>query len=347
MQFQHVVIPAVAHVLPDEIVTSDELEERLRPIYERLRLPAGRLELMSGIRERRFFPPGTRVGDVSIQAGRRAIEKSGLRRERIGACLHGSVCRDHLEPATACRVHHELGLPETCVVHDLSNACLGILSGALEIATRIELGQIEAGLVVGAECGRQLVENTIERLNADESITRDAVKHWFASLTIGSAGAAMLLCHESLMRGAPRLKAASLLAETRHHDLCQSEGLSEVMQTDSERLMRAGVAAGAKNFERLLGASGWTRDAVDRTFCHQVGSAHRKLMLSELGVPVERDFATLEWLGNTGAAALPSALSIGAEQGAATAGDRVALLGIGSGVNCLMMAVEWEDLAPL
>lgn len=322
-------------------MSSAAIEERLAPLYERLRLPAGRLELMSGIRERRFFAAGTLPGDVSRRAGELAVERSGLPREALGACLHGSVCRDCLEPATACRVHHALGLPRGCVVQDVSNACLGILSGALQIAALIELGAIEAGIVVGTECGRELVDNTIARLNADRALTRDSVKDSFASLTIGSASAAMVLCHERLSRTGNRLVAASVYADTAHHELCRSEGLTQVMQTDSERLMRAGVAAGAANFGRLLGAAGWTREEVDRTFCHQVGAAHRKLMLGELGLALDRDYATLEWLGNTGAAALPSALSLGLEAGFVRPGERVALLGIGSGVNCLMMAIEW------
>ncbi|CAN0370596.1 unnamed protein product, partial [Ectocarpus sp. 4 AP-2014] len=193
-----------------------------------------------------------------------------------------------------CRVHHDLGLPNACVVQDVSNACLGILSGALQIASMIELGQIQAGVVVGTECGRSLVENTVAGLNADESLTRSSVKNSFASLTIGSASAAMVLCHKDLSRSGNRLTAATVYAETVHHDLCQSEGLSQVMQTDSERLMRAGVAAGAANFERLLAASGWSRDGIDRTVCHQVGGAHRKMMLSELGLPIEKDYATVQ-----------------------------------------------------
>lgn len=343
MRFQNVCFESIAHVLPDEVVTSAELETRLGPLYERLRLPAGRLELMSGIRERRFFSPGTRPGDISIQAAERAVAASDLPREAFGACLHGSVCRDCLEPATACRVHHRVGLPTSCVVQDVSNACLGILSGALQIATMIELGQVQAGVVVGTECGRSLVENTVAGLNADESLTRSSVKNSFASLTIGSASAAMVLCHKDLSRTNHRLVAATVHAETVHHDLCQSEGLTQVMQTDSERLMRAGVAAGAANFERLLGVTGWSRDQIDRTVCHQVGGAHRKMMLGELGLPLEKDYATVEWLGNTGSAALPSALSIAAEERAIQPGEKIALLGIGSGVNCLMMAVEWGE----
>ena len=60
MRYQHVCIEALGCTLPPCVVTSAELEARLAPVYERLGLPAGRLELMSGIRERRFFEPGTR-----------------------------------------------------------------------------------------------------------------------------------------------------------------------------------------------------------------------------------------------------------------------------------------------
>lgn len=343
MRFQRVRVTAVAHRLPREVVSSDEIESRLEPLYSRLRLPPGRLELMSGIRERRFFPAGVEPGEISEATAHDALDRSAVPPSAFGACLHGSVSRDGLEPATACRVHDALGLPTDCLVQDVSNACLGVLSGALQIATMIELGQIRAGVVVGTETGRQLVENTIARLNADTSLTRETVKDSFASLTIGSASAAMVLADESLAPNGPRLIAATAYADTSHHRLCKSEGHEELMRTDSERLMRAGVAAGGANFGRLLEASGWRREDIDRTFCHQVGGAHRKMMLAELGLEPERDYATFDHLGNTGAAALPSALSLGIEDGVVADGDRVALLGIGSGVNCLMMAIEWKS----
>ena len=68
MRYQRVCIESFGYTLPDEVVTSAEIEERLAPVYRRLRLPEGRLELMTGIRERRFWPPGTLPGDVSIQS---------------------------------------------------------------------------------------------------------------------------------------------------------------------------------------------------------------------------------------------------------------------------------------
>src|SRR5580692_3794388 len=114
MQFNHVCLEALAYTLPDEIVTSDEIEERLEPLYSRLKLPAGRLELMSGIRERRFWPTGWRPSTGSIESCEKLLAASGIDRGEVGALVHASVCRDYLEPATACRVHHGLGLPPEC-----------------------------------------------------------------------------------------------------------------------------------------------------------------------------------------------------------------------------------------
>ncbi|MCA9165952.1 MAG: 3-oxoacyl-ACP synthase III, partial [Planctomycetales bacterium] len=170
MQYHNVCVEAFGFSLPEEIVTSAELESRLAPLYRRLRLPEGRLELMTGIRERRFWRPGALPSDESVNSAEQAIAAAGIDRRHIGALVHGSVCRDHLEPATAARVHHLLGLPEACVVYDVSNACLGMLNGMLQVANMIELGQIRAGLVVGTESSRQLVEATIDMLNQNESL---------------------------------------------------------------------------------------------------------------------------------------------------------------------------------
>ena len=77
MRYSNVCIEAISHVLPTTILTSAELEHWLAPLYARLKLPQGRLELMTGIRERRFWVPGIRPSDVSAQAGRRALEAAG------------------------------------------------------------------------------------------------------------------------------------------------------------------------------------------------------------------------------------------------------------------------------
>ena len=343
MQYQRVCIESLGYTLPEEIVSSEEIEDRLAPAYDRLGLPHGRLELMSGIRERRFFPPGTLPSSVSIASAARAIKAAGIDPADIGALIHGSVCRDALEPATACAVHEAVGLGPNCVVHDVSNACLGILTGVLHAANMIELGQIRAALVVGTECGRSLVDNTIAALNEDHSISRRGVKAFVASLTIGSASAAVLLTDHRISRTGNRICAASALAHTHHNDLCRSEGMQQFMRTDSEQLMRRGVSAGSETFQLLLKELGCTWKEIDKTVCHQVGVAHRKLLFEALGLSTELDYATFPTLGNTGAAALPVTLAMAAEAGHLAAGDMLAMLGIGSGINCQMIGARWQE----
>jgi 3-oxoacyl-[acyl-carrier-protein] synthase-3 len=353
MHFEHVCIESLGVTLPDEVVTSADLEQRLAPLYRRLRLPEGRLELMTGIAARRFWPPGTLPSEQSIVSAQRAISAADIDRGLIGALVHGSVCRDHLEPATAAAVHHGLGLSEECLIYDVSNACLGLLNGMLQVASMIELGQIRAGVVVGTEGSRQLVETTIEMLNRDESLSRQDIKTAMASLTIGSGSCAILLCDRELSRTGNRLLAATARANTQHHRLCHSgadeavaDGMRPLMQTDSERLMHEGVATGAATFQQFLRDADWTPHDLDKTICHQVGAGHRKLLCETLGIDPARDFTTLQWLGNTGSVALPITLAQAVETGFIGRDENVGLLGIGSGINCLMLGVHWQTSLP-
>src|SRR5436190_24207374 len=121
MRYQHVCVEAFAYTLPPHVVTSADIEGRLAPVYERFALPAGRLELMTGIRERRFWDRGVLPGTISAATAERALAACGIDRNKIGCLVHGSVCRDPLEPATANSVHHALGLAGSALVLDVSN----------------------------------------------------------------------------------------------------------------------------------------------------------------------------------------------------------------------------------
>ena len=115
-----------------------------------------------------------------------------------------------------------------------------------------------------------------------------------------------------------------------------------LMATDAETLLERGVAVGRDTFAMLQRTTGWDSGRLDRTVCHQVGAAHRRRMLEVLGIPAERDHVTFPWLGNTGSAALPVTLADAATRGVLQPGDRLGLLGIGSGINCIMLGVEWR-----
>src|SRR3954467_14314006 len=120
MKFSHACIESIATVLPDEVWSSAAIEERLRPLYERLKLPAGRLELMTGIRERRMWPAGTRPSDASARAGRAVLKRSAIKPDQIETFIHCAVSRDMLEPATASFAHHKIGLGPHAQIFDLS-----------------------------------------------------------------------------------------------------------------------------------------------------------------------------------------------------------------------------------
>ena len=145
MRYDTVCLESFGYALPEEMVTTRQIERALAPLYERIGLPEGRLELMTGSRERRFWAPGTLPSDKSAVSAQRAIDAAGIDKRVVGALIHASVCRDHLEPATAARVHHLLGLPQECLLFDVSNACLGILNGIHEIdCLRMLCGEIES-----------------------------------------------------------------------------------------------------------------------------------------------------------------------------------------------------------
>lgn len=349
MRYQHVCLESFGYTIPEEIWSSSDVESKLAPLYDRLKLPEGRLELMTGIRERRFWPPQDRPSKMSINSCKLALKAADFSPQSVGCLIHGSVCRDFLEPATSCTVHHHVGLPSDCLIYDVSNACLGILSGIIQAANMIELGQIKSALIVGSEGGRQLVENTIDTLNRDSSLTRKSIKSAVASLTIGSASCAVLLTHDSISKSKNRIVGAAVSANTKYHDLCQSDhdqagsSMQPLMQTDSETLLHQGVKTGVDTMVRFQEQTGWSIDNIHRSVCHQVGIAHQKLMLESLGIDPSIDFSTFEWLGNTGAAALPVTMARACEDDFIKPGQNVAMLGIGSGINCLMIGVEWNQ----
>jgi 3-oxoacyl-[acyl-carrier-protein] synthase-3 len=347
MRFKKIAVRAVETVLPPRVVSSAEVEERLRPVYERLRLPEGRLELMSGIAERRFWEMGTRPSTAAALAGKKALEASGISPAEIGCLIHASVCRNFLEPATAAIVHKELGLPATAAIFDLSNACLGVLNAMTQVASLIETGQIKYGLIVSGETAEDLHESTIKFLNEDETINRQSIKLHFASLTIASGSAAIILGKAEEGEKNLLLKAGAILTDSSANDLCQEDtSLAQndvtLMATDSEALLQAGIALANKTWQKLKKEMQWENSSVQHIFTHQVGSAHKRLLFETLGLDTKKDFPTVQKYGNTGSAALPTALAEGLKEKEFKNGEQIALLGIGSGLSSLMLALEWK-----
>lgn len=338
MRYSRVYMEPIAVQLAPVVVTTAELEARLAPAYAALKIPEGQLEALTGISERRFWEPGFLPSRGAAMAARKALAESSVRPEDLGVLIYAGVCRDELEPATACHVAAEIGVSPAAAVFDIGNACLGVLNGILDIANRIELGQVRAGLVVSCESAREIVDAMIERMLARRDM--DLFRTSLATLT-GGSGAVAVLITDGSFDGGGRRKLLGGVARTapEHHLLCRwGDG---VMATDSVGVLKHGVELGRRTWAAFLQTLDWSRDTVQKVICHQVGSAHRDAILRALEIPVERDFATYAHLGNMGTAALPAAAAIAEAREFLLPGDRVGFLGIGSGLNCMMLGWIW------
>jgi len=349
MRYSRVYVDAIGYELPPVVVTSAELEARLKGFYETLRIPAGQLEALTGIVERRWWDEGYAVSEGAIAAARQALAASNVKPEELGVLIYAGVCRDLFEPATACRVAAEVGVGEEAAVFDLSNACLGVLNGMIEIANRIELGQIKAGLVVSCETAREINDIMIEKMIKEPSM--EAFRDSLATLTGGSGAVAMLLTDGSFSEP----KRRKLLGGVSHtapqfHALCRwgleairplGGGFHQFMSTDSIAVLKHGVELGSRTWSAFLRKIGWMREQIDKVICHQVGSGHRDVIFQTLGIDLDKEFSTFPYLGNIGTVSLPLTAALAEDREFLQPGDRVAFLGIGSGLNCLMLGIEW------
>lgn len=347
MKYSRVFIDAIGYELPPVVVSTAELEQRLRPVYEALRIPVGQLEVLTGISERRWWDSGFTLSQGAAAAGRKALANSGVQAVEVETLIYAGVCREQFEPATACNVAANLGVSPSAAIYDLSNACLGVLNGMLDIANRIELGQIRAGLVVSCETAREINDVMIQRMLETRSM--DLFKLALATLTGGSGAVAVLLTDGSFPSTARhRLLGGVTQAAPEFHALCRwgletfvPAALRQFMLTDSVAVLKYGVELGMRTWNAFLHRLGWMADQIDKVICHQVGSAHRDTILKMLGIPAEKDFSTYEYLGNIGTVSLPLTAALAAERDFLRPGDRVGFLGIGSGLNCLMLGIEW------
>ena len=165
------------------------------------------------------------------------------------------------------------------------------------------------------------------------------IKEAFASLTIGSGACALVMAHEKASKFRHRLLGGAVRCATEFNNLCH--GSAGNMKTDSETLLQEGCNLARGTWSKTRQILGWTNNMVDRIFCHQVGSAHRRLLYKSLELDQGKDFSTVEYLGNTGSVSLPTTMAIGLEKSPPPPNTNIAMLGIGSGLNCLMLGVQW------
>jgi 3-oxoacyl-[acyl-carrier-protein] synthase-3 len=331
--FARTFIWGLGHVDAPEVVTSAWIDEQLAETYERCGIRPGLLDQVAGIKERRWWPEGVTFNEAAALAAREAMANAGVDASDVDLLISTSVCKHHLEPSVACAVHFDLGLPSTCTNFDLGNACLGFINAMNIAAMAIESGQATTVLIVDGEGSRYTQLATIDRLRRESTTAMDVFDQ-FASLTLGSGAAAMVM-------GGPRSDGHAFLggitrAATHHHNLCVGD--LDQMRTDTAKLLVGGLELASETFDAAL-LEGWQWKDCDWYVIHQVSAVHTSKLCDLLMIDASRVPLTYPRYGNMGPAAVPYTLSSIADQ--LTVGDRVLLMGIGSGLNCAGAELVW------
>ncbi len=333
-RFDNVSLLSVASTMPSRVTTSEQIEDRLSSALTRLGLPGGLLQRVAGVLERRNWDSSESSDEATIAAGRRALAEASVDASDVGLLINTSVTRKHLEPSVAVRLHHGLGLPSSAINFDVANACLGFVSGMSLAASMIESGQIRYAIVVNGEDADDIQTNTIRRLLRTD-VGRDGFMSEFASLTLGSGAAAAVLGRSDEHPTGHRIVGGVTRAATQFHELCV--GSVDGMFTDAKALLKGGLDLVVSAWKEA--SVDWNWSSMDRYITHQVSSVHTNAIVKAAKLDRNRVPVTFPKYGNVGPASIP--ITLDEQQSTLTKGDRVLLMGVGSGLNTAMMELAW------
>jgi len=160
-----------------------------------------------------------------------------------------------------------------------------------------------------------------------------------AASASGSGAAAAVLTRRELCPEGHGFTGIVSLAASEHNHLCR--GQVDWMKTNATGLLSAGVELGAKTWSLAVKELDWTLEGLDHAVMHQVSKVHTESIARSLGLSLDRVPTIYGEHGNVGPASVPMTLADAVNVGRISFGDKVALLGIGSGLNCAMAEVVW------
>ena len=352
--FKHVCIQSYGLHLPTTEVTSAELEDRLAPLYQRLQIPFGTLEKISGVKTRSYWDRKTRPSEVATIAAKQALEQLPFDASQIQALFSCSVSRDYFEPATATLIAGNLQLREDSLVMDLSNACIGVSDGLFLLGNLIESGIVKAGMVVSGEAPMRLIEASMQTMLKQTDLSRDALLELLPALTLGAGAVAFVLCHDSIATTTHRIVGGAMRSATQHNGLCvgnadtcvvkdaRKDDLAEpIMFTEASKLIASAAKLGGRIWPEASRVLGWKAEEIDHIFCHQVGKQVNNAFYEEEGLDIKKEFTIYKKYGNLVSAALPAALIMGVKEKPVRPGEKILLTGYGSGLNGLFTGIVW------
>ncbi|APX88492.1 3-oxoacyl-ACP synthase [Brevirhabdus pacifica] len=319
------VVRGVGHYLPDRVVPNSHFETFLDTSDAWIR---GR----SGIERRHFAAEGQTTSDLGARAARAALEMAGMQPDDIDAVIVATSTPDLTFPSAATMIQGQLGMTRG-FAFDVQAVCAGFVYALSNANALILSGQAERVLVIGAE--------TFSRI-------MDWTDRGTCVLFGDGAGALVLEAEDGAGETADRgILSTDLHSDGRYRDLLYVDGgvsssqSTGVLRMEGKEVFRHAVEKLAQTAHAALDKAGVSAEQVDWIVPHQANLRIIKATAQKMKLPMERVVVTVQDHGNTSAASIPLALSVGVERGQIKKGDLLVAEAIGGGLAWGSVVLRW------
>ena len=318
------VVKGVGHYLPDRIVPNAELEAMVHTSDEWIRS-------RSGIERRHFAAEGQTTSDLGARAARAAMADAGIGPDDLDAIILATSTPDLTFPSAATMVQAAIGMHRG-FAYDVQAVCAGFVFALANADALIRGGMARRVLVIGAE--------TFSRL-------MDWTDRTTCVLFGDGAGAVVLEAAEGDGTSADRgILSVDLHSDGRYQDLLYvdggtSTGTTGVLRMQGKEVFRHAIEKLAETAHTALGKAGLTGDDVTWIVPHQANIRIIEGTARKMGVPMDRVVVTVQDHGNTSAASIPLALSVGRARGQIKRGDLIVAEAIGGGLAWGAVVLRW------
>lgn len=318
------VVKGVGHYLPERVVPNAEFEKTLDTTDEWIKT-------RSGIERRHFAAEGETTSDLAIKAAKAALENAGMDGNDIDAIVLATSTADLTFPSAATMVQSAIG-NTSGYAFDVQAVCAGFVYALSNANALIVSGQADKVLVIGAETFSRIMDWT------DRST---------CVLFGDGAGALILAAQDGTGDNTDRgILSVDLNSDGRYKDLLYVDGgvstqNSGMVRMKGSELFRHAVEKLAKTADAALEKIGLGADDVDWVVPHQANIRIIQSTAKKLGVGMDRVIVTVQDHGNTSAASIPLALSVGVASGQIKQGDLVVTEAIGGGLTWGAVVIRW------
>lgn len=319
------VIEGIGHYLPDRIVPNSEFEKTLDTSDEWIRT-------RSGIERRRFAAEGQTTSDLALRAAKAALAQAGLMAEDIDGVVVATSTPDLTFPSVATMVQKDLGMTRG-FGFDVQAVCAGFIYALTTANALILTGQANRLLVIGAETFSRIMDWT------DRST---------CVLFGDGAGALILGARDGDGTNADRgILSSDLNSDGRYRDMLyvdggvSSTGTAGKLRMQGNPLFRQAVEKLTSTAETALAKIGLSGPDVDWIVPHQANIRIIQGTAKKMGLPMDRVIVTVQDHGNTSAASIPLAMSVGVAEGRIKPGDLVLSEAIGGGLAWGAVVLRW------